>query len=66
MSGWAHVAAGAADVGAGVVNAIAGGGTLISFRHTVVGPFPEEHRGQIGTGWKAMHARVKRVAERVS
>jgi uncharacterized membrane protein YfcA len=31
MSGWAHVAAGAAAVGAGVVNAIAGGGTLISF-----------------------------------
>src|SRR5688572_19184611 len=42
------------------------GGTLISFRHTVVGPFPEDHRGQMGTGWKAMHARVKRVAERVS
>lgn len=42
------------------------GGTLISFRHTVVGPFPEEHRGQMGTGWKALHARVKRVAERVS
>lgn len=42
------------------------GGTLISFRHTVVGPFPEDHRSQIGTGWKAMHARVKRVAERVS
>ncbi len=31
MSAWAHVAAGAAAVGAGVVNAIAGGGTLISF-----------------------------------
>jgi uncharacterized membrane protein YfcA len=31
MSGWAHVAAGAAAAGAGVVNAIAGGGTLISF-----------------------------------
>jgi uncharacterized membrane protein YfcA len=31
MSGWAHVAAGAAALGAGVVNAIAGGGTLISF-----------------------------------
>ena len=42
------------------------GGTLISFRHTVVGPFPEDHRGPLGTGWKALHARVKRVAERVS
>jgi len=31
MSGWAYVAAGAAAVAAGVVNAIAGGGTLISF-----------------------------------
>jgi uncharacterized protein len=31
MSGWALAAAGAAAVGAGVVNAIAGGGTLISF-----------------------------------
>ena len=39
------------------------GGTLINFRHTVVGPFPEDHRGGIGTGWKALHARVKRVAE---
>lgn len=39
------------------------GGTLISFRHTVVGPFPEEHRGGLTTGWQAMHARVKRVAE---
>jgi uncharacterized membrane protein YfcA len=31
ISGWAHVAAGAAAVGAGLVNAVAGGGTLISF-----------------------------------
>ena len=31
ISGWAHVAAGAAAVGAGIVNAVAGGGTLISF-----------------------------------
>ncbi len=39
------------------------GGVLISFRHTVVGPFPEEHRVQLGGGWKSMHARVRRAAE---
>ena len=39
------------------------GGTLIDFTHTVVGPFPEEHRTPLSTGWKAMHARVKRAAE---
>jgi uncharacterized membrane protein YfcA len=31
LSAWAHVACGAAAVGAGLVNAVAGGGTLISF-----------------------------------
>jgi hypothetical protein len=40
------------------------GGTLISFTHTVVGPFPEDHRSQIGTGWSALHARVRAAAER--
>ena len=39
------------------------GATRIDFKHTVVGPFPEEHRTPLSTGWKAMHARVKRVAE---
>lgn len=39
------------------------GGTLISFKHTVVGPFPEEQREQTAMGWAAMHARIKRVAE---
>jgi len=39
------------------------GGTRIDFKHTVVGPFPEEHRTPLSTGWKAMHARVKRAAE---
>jgi len=40
------------------------GGTLISFTHTVVGPFPEDHRSQLGTGWGALHARVRAAAER--
>ena len=41
-----------------------GGGTLISFTHTVVGPFPEDHRSQLGSGWGALHARVRAAAER--
>jgi hypothetical protein len=39
------------------------GGTLISFRHTVVGPFPEDHRPQMGSGWAVLHARVRAAAE---
>ena len=39
------------------------GGSLITFKHTVVGPFPEEHRERMGDGWKAMHARVRKDAE---
>ena len=41
----------------------ADGGTLISFKHTVVGPFPEDHRPGLGSGWAAMHARVRAAAE---
>ena len=40
------------------------GGTLIVFTHTVVGPFPEDHRPQMGSGWAALHARVRGAAER--
>lgn len=39
------------------------GGTLISFRHTLVGPVPEEMRINTSTGWKSVHARVKAQAE---
>jgi hypothetical protein len=38
-------------------------GTLIKFRHTVVGPFPEENRPLMASGWSAMHARVRKAAE---
>jgi hypothetical protein len=38
-------------------------GTLISFTHTLVGPFPEGHRPQLVAGWTAMHARVRKAAE---
>ena len=40
------------------------GGTLISFTHTVVGPFPEDQRPPMGSGWSALHARVRAAAER--
>jgi hypothetical protein len=39
------------------------GGTKISFKHTLVGPFPEDHRPQLGSGWAALHARVRTAAE---
>jgi hypothetical protein len=39
------------------------GGTLISFKHMVMGPFPEDQREQTSAGWAAMHARIKGVAE---
>lgn len=38
-------------------------GTLIKFTHTVVGPFPEDHRPRLATGWTALHARVRKAAE---
>ena len=41
----------------------ADGVTLITFTHTVFGPFPEDHRQQLGTGWAALHARVRAAAE---
>jgi hypothetical protein len=37
--------------------------TRISFRHTLFGPVPDQFRGDMGPGWSALHARVKRVAE---
>ena len=40
-------------------------GTLIKFTHTLVGPFPEDHRSLLGSGWAAMHARVRTAAEAV-
>ena len=39
------------------------GDTLITFTHTLVGPVPDDYHGNIGTGWAAMHARVKQAAE---
>lgn len=41
-------------------------GTLITFTHTVVGPFPDDHRPGLGTGWAALHTRVRNAAEAAS
>ena len=38
-------------------------GTLITFTHTLVGPFPEDHRSRLAGGWTALHARVRAAAE---
>jgi hypothetical protein len=38
-------------------------GTLIKFTHTLVGPFPEDHRSRLKSGWSALHARVRKAAE---
>jgi hypothetical protein len=38
-------------------------GTLMTFTHTLVGPFPEEHRPRLTSGWAALHARVRKAAE---
>jgi len=38
-------------------------GTLIKFTHTVMGPFPEDHRPRLAAGWTALHARVRQAAE---
>ena len=39
------------------------GGTLIAFKHTLVGPVPDEFRDRMEPGWEAIHARVKKQAE---
>ena len=38
-------------------------GTPIKFTHTLVGPFPEEDRSRLASGWAALHARVRKAAE---
>ena len=39
------------------------GETVISFKHTLVGPVPDEFRQNMEPGWEAIHARVKKQAE---
>ena len=38
-------------------------GTRLTFTHTLVGPFPDDHRPGLTTGWTALHARVRKAAE---
>ena len=40
------------------------GGTLITFRHSALGFVPDDVRQNLGKGWRALHERVQRVAER--
>lgn len=49
ISGLAHLAAGAAAVGAGIVNAVAGGGTLISFPILTAIGVPSVHANATNT-----------------
>jgi hypothetical protein len=39
------------------------GGTMISFKHTLLGPVPDDFRQHMAPGWSAIHERVKRHAE---
>lgn len=39
------------------------GGTLIAFKHSLVGPVPDEFQQHMAPGWEAIHARIKRAAE---
>lgn len=42
------------------------GGTLITFRHSLVGPVPDEFRQHMAPGWSVLHQRVKKAAEAAS
>ena len=39
------------------------GGTLISFRHSVLGFIPDDFRQNMMRGWTALHDRVRKQAE---
>ena len=39
------------------------GGTLIKFRHSVLGAIPDEHRQGMTTGWSNLNRRVRARAE---
>jgi hypothetical protein len=41
-------------------------GTLITFRHSLVGPVPDEFRQHMAPGWSVLHRRVKKAAEAAS
>lgn len=39
------------------------GGTLITFKHTLLGVVPDDFEEKMPLGWQAIHARVKKQAE---
>ena len=43
-----------------------GDGTLITFRHSLVGPVPDEFRQHMAPGWSVLHQRAKKAAEAAS
>jgi hypothetical protein len=43
-----------------------GTGTLITFRHSLVGPVPDDFRAHMAPGWSVLHQRVKKAAEAAS
>jgi uncharacterized protein YndB with AHSA1/START domain len=38
-------------------------GTLLTFSHTLIGPFPEDQRPRLSLGWTGLNARVRKAAE---
>jgi hypothetical protein len=40
------------------------GGTLITFRHTALGLFPEGYREALSSGWTLLFARIRRRVEK--
>jgi len=40
------------------------GGTLITFRHTALGLFPDGYREALGQGWSLMFERIRRRVEK--
>ena len=48
----------------GMTYTAASASALITFTHTLVGPFPEGHQPQMmASGWTSLHARVRAAAE---
>jgi uncharacterized protein YndB with AHSA1/START domain len=42
------------------------GGTLITFRHSAMGMFPDDHRAGLTTGWTPLLERIRKTAERAA
>jgi hypothetical protein len=38
-------------------------GALLTFSHTLIGPFPEDQRPRLSLGWTGLNARVRKAAE---